>query len=812
MRSLVQELKIAFESLTKRTGFVLTVVVTLGVTLGAMITFFNLNHVLLVKPLPYPDQEQLFITQHVSIDPQSKKNIGLPLVPGLVHSYKYQQSFSEMAILSAKAEFLISHPEKPRLEVTFTTPEYFELLAVPMHLGRSFGIDAGIDKNNPVVVLSYHSWQTWFQGAQDVIGQKIQIRETNYTVIGVVGKNFIEPEIINQGSDVWLPWDFNGMNDIQLTNWSNGQGNIAGLGKLNDSLSISQAETELTTLMNGEFQAFRLTLPTSTEVSSRMAISLQPLKTKLLGDSRARGLLLMGAVIGLLIIASTNVVNLFYSRAAEKQRTFAIQVALGAHKKHLFLAMFAESILLTTFSCLMGLLISLWGIDLVKQLGQGQFNRLDELGLDVITLVFTLVVTVLLATIFAYLSSRVVNYDALQEQLQNSGKGSGLQISKRARNTLVFSQIALASLLLAGASLILSQAFSVINQPLGYNTQPLRSFSLDVRAGLIPENEIELRDQRIVELKSKLLQLPQVVTASPSFNTPIGYNMTMSLLDIDNINRGQFPTNFVAEDYFQTLQLPVIEGRMFSAAEVRNRDEVVVLSESAANDVGRGQNPIGLKVKVGSDKFKTVIGIVNDVFDPTRSGNLQSKDIYLPHAPWNMHFVIRLQNNVELSRQQLVQQVQSVDRNLRVANYHNFEEQHHRVIRQNKITAIVAVSLSVLGLILAGTGIYGVISYSSHMRRYELGIRMALGAKSRQIIHLVIKDNMTPISIGLLFSSLIMMTVLAFNKQQINLSDELSLLPLIMVIPIILLTAFFASYMPIRNVIRKDPIQALKSD
>ena len=812
MTSFIQELKIAAQSLRRRIGFVATVVLTLGVTLGALVTFFNLNHVLLLKPLPYPQQDRLLLTQHVTVDNRGMPNQGSPFVPGLLHTYKHQSSLQHMTILSTGYEFLTSHLEQPRLAVTFTTPEYFSLFAMPMHLGRGFSADEGLDRNNPVVVLSYFSWQKWFQGSEQVIGSKLQLRDTSYTVIGVAAEGFVEPEIVNQGSDVWLPWDFNGMSEMVLQSWNNGQGNIAGIGRIKPSDQVLKVQAQLSSSVNGVYQDFLTGVDNRGEMSLSMGIVLEPLRDRLLGDSHMQGLLLMAAVFALLIIASSNVINLFYSRAAEKQRTFAIQAALGARKKHLFNAMFAESIILTLASGLVGLLVAMWGIDLVKSLGQGQFNRLDELGLDLIAVFFTLLMALLLAAVFSLLSSTVVNYDKLREQLQSSGKGSGLQISNTTRNVLVVSQITLASLLLVGASLVLGQAYSVINQPLGYDTTVMRSFSLDERVGLIDQDEMARRDQYIREITSRLTALPQIEALAPSFNTAIGYNMAMGVVDTDNSRRGEFPANFVSADYFQTMKVPIIEGRGFSQQEVRDRSPVVILSRSAAQQVAQGGSALGMKFTVGGGELRTVVGVVEDIYDPVRNDDNQGRDSYLPHAPWNIHFVMRLKPGSELNRQQLVSVIRDVDTGLRLANYQSFSERHDRVIRQDKITGGVAAALSVLALILAGAGIYGVLSYSSHMRRYELGVRMAMGAKARQVTKLVIKDNMRPIGTGLIISTVVVLAIYLVGREHFDLFTDYSLLPLALTLPVILLTAFLASYVPVRNVILKDPMKALRNE
>lgn len=812
MNTFLQELKIALQCLRHKSGFVITVVMTLSITLGALITFFNLNHVLLVKSLPYPDHERLQLIHHELLRDSGERDGIAILVPGLLHTYKHQQHFEQMTILSTGYEFLTSHQEQPRLTVSFTTPEYFSLIDVPMALGRSFNQSEGLESNRPVVVLSYQSWHKWFQGDMDIVGRTLQLRNTRYTIIGVTAEHFNEPEIVGDLSDIWAPWDFNGMSESTQKSWNNAQANIAGLGKLKTNTSIVTAQSEMSQSLNRVYQDFLLSIDNPNNLSANIRLTFKSLKRHLVGDSHLQAMLLLAAVFALLIIACTNVINLFYSRAAEKQRTFAIQAALGAKKKHLFVAMFAESLVLMFASVLMGLVIAMWGIDLVKSLGQAQFNRLHELGLNTITVLFAILLGILLAAIFSLLSSRVVNYDKLQEQLQTSGKGSGMQISKRRRNSLVVSQIFLACLLLVGSSLVLGQAFSVINQPLGYDKSVLRSFSLDERAGLIQADEMARRDQYMNDITTRLQQLPQIVSVAPSFNTAIGYNMTMELIDRDNNLHGTFPTNFVAANYFETMQILMLEGRNFNTQEVRERAPVAIVSRSVAQKIGQGRSVLGMKFTIGGGDIRTVVGVVDDVYDPVRNESNQSLDAYLPHAPWNVHFIIRLTANADFHREQLVSLIKDVNPGLRLANYREFTDRHNNVIRQDRITAGVAAGLSLLALLLAGTGIYGVLSYSSQMRRYELGVRMALGAKSHQISALVIKDNMRPITLGLMLSMLVIAIIYGFGHYQLGWFKAYSLIPILLTLPIILLTAFFASYFPVRSVIRNDPVKALRNE
>jgi len=340
--------------------------------------------------------------------------------------------------------------------------------------------------------------------------------------------------------------------------------------------------------------------------------------------------------------------------------------------------------------------------------------------------------------------------------LQSSGKGSGLQISKFSRDILIVSQITLATLLLVGSFTVLQKAYSVIVHPLGFNPSNVMRFSLDVRAGLISEELVAERNLKITAIKKRVLELPQIEAIASSFGTPIGMSMKMDFNDSQSKYLNSIPVNFISENYISLLQIPMIEGRMFTAAEVRDSSPVLVVSRSAAETLAKNNasavkngSVVGMKLLIGGTTLQEVVGVVEDVYDPTKNSNDQGLDAFIPYSPWNMHFLVRLKENAELTRASLIKQLHQVDGNLRVANFTSLIDRHQNALRTNRLNASVAAGLTLLALLLAGIGMYGVLSYSSQMRRYELGVRMALGARTQEVIRLVIKDNMLPISIGI---------------------------------------------------------------
>ena len=488
LRSLKFELSLAKSTLLNVPGFSATVIATLSVTLGALICIFSLNHVLMVKSLPYPNAENLLVVQHAYADGEGNSFSGYQSAPGMLLWYKNHKIFEKLSLVFDNKQLVADHPEQPNALINFVMPDYFSLLKPEMHLGRVLNATEGLDTHKTVVVLSYQTWQKWFQSDVNIIGNKTMIGHISYKVIGVTAESFIA------------------------------------------------------------------------------AANLRSLKDVIVGDSTEVALLLLSGVIGLLLIAITNVTNLFLSRAAQKQRTMAIQAALGAKPNHLFIAMFAESLILTVIAGILGLLVAGWGFVLLSELAATQLPRISELGVDNATLLFTGSIVILLAAIFAKLSSRVVKYDKPQAQLQSSGKGRGLQVSKRTRHVLIAVQVALATLLLAGASIVIDQAFETVLHPLGFNEEDVYYLRVDRPKGLSysPESLVGM-NLLTLNIKSELEKLPQVVNVSRSIKPFIykGSN-SMGLTDRDEKRVGSYAFNMVDHDYFDILELPLVQGRTFT--------------------------------------------------------------------------------------------------------------------------------------------------------------------------------------------------------------------------------------------------------
>jgi ABC-type antimicrobial peptide transport system permease subunit len=394
MSILISEIKTTAASLSRVPGFVLTTVFTLSLTLGILLAAFSLNHLLIFKALPYQDADRLIlmkqeIQQGETVYRKSQFFVAQNLM------YQQQKSLESMSLIYRSRAVLASHGNKPLTEVSFVTPEYFDILATPMVLGRALNQQEGVDSNKASAVISEHLWQTIFSRDDNVLNQSITLGHQQYQIVGVIANAFIEPNLFEeeQNSQIWLPWDFHGQ---EMQSWNNAYSSTAALGKMFPDSTQAEVSTEFNQLIEPMFtQNGR----TGNEKHQALVAYFQNLKVAIIGDNKYIGLLvLLGAGV-LLLIACANIINLFFSRAVQRQRSLIIQATLGAKLKHLFFTIWLESLLLCTASMIIGLVIAGWSIELLRMTAGTVLPRLAELSLDLTAVAFACILTLTLSLI-----------------------------------------------------------------------------------------------------------------------------------------------------------------------------------------------------------------------------------------------------------------------------------------------------------------------------------------------------------------------------------------------------------------------------
>jgi len=811
MSTLINEIKTTAASLSRVPGFVLTTVFTLSLTLGVLLAAFSLNHLLMFKALPYPDAKNLILMEQ-ELQEGERKYSGSQYFVAQKLMYQKQKSLESMALVFRDNAILASLRDKPLTELSYVTPEYFDLLGTPILMGRSFTEQENIDNNKASALISEQLWREQYSADTNIIGKNIILGEQQYKVVGVVSSSFVEPSNFadDANSQIWLPWDFHGQDE---ETWNYVYSATSAIGKLSPATTITQVSDEFNALVDPIFQQNGRVGHAKHQA---IIAQFQDFQVAIIGDNKYIALLILLGAGVLLLIACANIVNLFFSRAAQRQRALVIQATLGAKLKHLFFNIWLESLLLCTASMVIGLVIAGWSIELFRSVASHALPRLSELSLDLTAVVFACLLTLMLSLIFSVITLKLINHKQLISQLQSSGKGTGAQVNAKVRNALVASQICLATLLLLVTSLVMSNSLKVLNHPLGFEEKNLYNLKLDIGEGY-PEKES--KNQLSHDLLAQLQKLKGVEKISRASNPPIrrGSNNT-GLFNSDNDKLGHFSYVTIDDNYFNTVGIKVLAGRGYSQQDVRDDTDTIVLSKTAAmkliatlgDGTGKIEDIIGkLVYSAGGDAW-TVIGVVDNVYNPYNHERTQGAMMYF--SSYRTNFIIRMQAGNTLAKTQIINLLEAHFSDIKVWRFTAVSEIHEQLVYQKKLTLWLSLVLGLFALLLAAVGIYGVISYNSQMRRYELGIRMSLGAKSKRILLEFITESFTPIAAGFALSLVLAVILYSYAQQHINqwlsfdwLMISSSLLALIAI-------ALAACYFPAKKIIASDPIKALRNE
>jgi predicted permease len=796
--------------LKQKLGFVVSVVTTLGITLGALLCAVTLNYLLLVEPLTYPEQERIVVVDHRIVDAEKTTKKVAFSYAGLVHLYKSKEAFEQSAMMYFAQDVITSNEQQPLVNVTFTTPEIHQFLASSMAIGRVFEESEGLDSDNPVAILNYNTWQREFSGRKDILAHKITIGGVSYRIVGILAEKFVEPELYSIGrkTHVWLPWDFNHAASKDKESFTNITENYRYVGLLKEGFYKEQAQMLLTPIVSERWQQGVAHMDFFNNWS--VQIEVRQLKDVVLGSSRSLSIMILIGVIGLALIACLNISNLFMGRIAEKQRQLAIQATLGATKRHLFKATFTEISILMFMSIFLALAVSQVGFNVMQRHLNTVLPRIAELSLNMVTFGVAIMLCVMLALIFSKLSTSLVNYSALTRSLQSSGKGSGIQVSKKYRQGLVASQIALATVLVFANVTLFKDSITKINSPVGFDTENLTTLILNFNAPQHPTQEEAI--PIMADILERLGSLQQVESVAQG-STPLDGFSFKAL----TVNNEQFTPyrKMIDENYFSLLGQLLLQGDNLTITDRTDNSRSMLVNQAFANQLKADGDVIGMRLTSINEPEYKIIGIVEDINIPGEtaigSGDARVPRMYAPNSLSEQTFILKLKPGQDLSREQLAKTIGEVDKRYSVFDYIIASESLTKRLFVEITTAVTTTALAFLVLILAGIGIYGVLSYSTQMRRFELGTRMALGAKRKHLIGLILKDNAWVIIIGMATSIVVMLLLYIAYQEQLSSYISMELLVMFaLTVCAIGLLSLFACYWPLRKYINHPAVHSLR--
>jgi predicted permease len=812
----LNDIKTAFHSLQKAKTYWVTVVITLGITLGALVAMFNLNYQLLIKPLPYADQERLYLLRGDAFTNGQLDLANMYPYPAVVEAYKnVGDYFDEFALVYFGTDVVRSFPDSPSVTTSYVTPEYLSLANVSMTLGRSFTKEEGFESHNPVAIISYDTWQRLFKARADVLNETIRFGEIEFSIIGVTAKGFVEPQLMGPGrlTQIWLPWDYN-LVPPRYRGWGFFNINQYLVGKIQSGQSAAQIEKSITSYLNGRFVE-EVAGWASFEGSS-IDFKLVSFSEIILGNSKTAVFLLFAGALVLLLIACANITNLILARAANQQRSMAIKAVLGAKQSHLFYSVLSEILLLLLPTSVLSLFIALGLIQLLQIYTGHLLPRLNELYLTGSSFLFAAVSVLFLAFMFAIIVSRQINYATLNSLMQSSGKGTGIQISSRVRKLLIMMQVMLTTILVSASLHILQQSIRNINQPVGFITRDLYQVILD--RGTQADRPVAEQKNNLQAIHEKLLAHPLIDSASIASDFPIASDKIgswFSYLSVDPgfVDQHQALLTLVDEHYLDLLGAEWLQGRRFTSEDLQTEVTAIIVNQSFARLLQPDGDVMHKRYYwLNSDNPQFLYEIVGIIRDFNLPGRAEIPRMFVPQTSIRFpQLLLQTKPNQSISKSDINELMAGVDSQYMVSELRSMNRAHQELVAQDNLSAAVTFTLCLLALSLAAIGIYAVLSYTVQLRQFEMGIRMAIGARPNTIFLQILKDNLAPVILGLAFASMILIA-LWLRVQQTTLNLQTTSLGWLLPSILILLLTLTTTLLSVWRIIRKPASHVLRGE
>jgi putative ABC transport system permease protein len=800
MESVRLDLRYAIRLFLAQPGTTVIAILTLALGIGANTAIFSAVDSILLRPLPYDEPDRLVMVWERRQTEGVLQNVVAPA--DYLDWEKMHTAFESIAGVLTLTADLTGSGEPERLAAAAVSPAFFDVLRIKPHDGRFFKPDEIIPGRHRVVVVTHGLWMRRFGGDRSIIGRPLLLNGVPHEVVGVLPSTFEFPD---STIEVWAPLALAGGTSPP----SRTSHQLTVYARMKPRVTLEQARSD----MDRVGAILSAENPDSNRTHGAWVTLLDD---ELREPVRATLLLLFASVAFVLLIACVNVANLLLARAASRRREVAVRAALGAGKARLAGQSLTESVLLGLIGGVAGLIVAYWGIPLLRQLAPGDVALvgLDRMGLNVRILLFCAAVSMGTGLLFGMLPAWQLAHQDVNQALKFGTRTAG-GVRRRLRMALVVSEIALASLLLAGAGLTWRSLHTLMS------TEP--GFTIDgVLTSLItlPSARYRTPEKRLAtfgDIEQRLKGIPGVITVGATNALPLSGMDGRRGVGIE----GREPTpdtpsrahpRSVTPDYFRTMDIQFIAGRPFTDADRAGSSLVVIVNDTMARRYWPGESVVGRRIRLDDQEWREVVGVVRDV----RHWGLDhpvNPELYLPlsQMPWSaLVFALRTRGAPESLAGPLREHLKAVDPDLPLSNVRTMEEVAANSVAARAVSIRVLAVFGVLALVLAAAGIYGVMAHLVALRSNEIGVRMTLGARPADIMRLILHEGaiqaIAGLAIGLIGAVLVMRTFRSL-LYEISPADPMTLA----VVGLVLLTtALLACALPARRAMRVDPVSALR--
>ncbi len=801
----MNDLKFAFRQLLKSPGFSLVAVLTLALGIGATTAIFSVVNCVLLRPLPFPAPDRLVMIEGIhQREDGTTQRFGRVFDPDFKQWTELNHVFEHLAAYGSGEATLLSGGEPRRIRSSEVTIDFFALLGVQPLAGRTFRAEEHETGGPRAVMLSERLWRDRFGANPAIIGQGITLDGRNVTVAGVLPARFNFPE----ECEAWT--------SLVLTP-SRGNAFHQALARLKAGVTLGRAQAEMDTLAGRMAQA----LPSSAPAKGVILLSLQE---QIVGGARSLLWVFLAAVGCVLLSACANVTHLSLARAAARRKELQIRAALGAGRARIARHLLTESLVLGVAGGLLGLLLAVWGLQLlIALMPPNLVPRIGEIELDVRVLAFNFGVSLLTGAAFGLLPAWQASRSSANEALKEGGRNQSPGVRHRfVRQAIVAMEITVSVVLLIGAGLLVKSFTRLREVKLGFNSE--RTLTLDLSLPRVNYPGPLQMKAFYREVLDRVRALPGVRSAGFANAVPLDLGAVRIYGDF-SIEGQPAPDHLwaskvaVSPDYLNAMGIPLLKGRYFAGTDDDRAPGVAIISQRLARLLWPNDDPLGKRITlgIGPASWSEVVGVVGDV----RQDDLKVEPpsgLYVPYQQVSqgfflesMTFVVRAANEPQALATSLRKTIQAVDPTLPVA-IHTMDQLVSFKVAHPRFHTWLLGSFSAIALLLALVGIYGVVSYGVTQRTQEIGIRLALGARGQEVVRMVVGQGMKAVLVGVLCGTALAVVVTRFLSAYLFSVTPTDPITFAGVVLIFIGVALAACLVPAFRAARVDPIEALRCE
>jgi putative ABC transport system permease protein len=797
MNTLLQDLRYGARMLMKSPLYTTVAVIALALGIGANTAIFSVVNAVLLRPLPYLDPNRLVFVETGDKQAPSQQLSGAS--PADFWDWQAQtKTFEQLAAMSGGG-FNLTGVEVPEsIPAMRVSTNFFEAFSAKPLLGRVFRPDDGFVKADNTIILSYRLWQRRFGGDPGIIGKTLG--DTGTVVIGVMPPDFKFPA----RAECWTAL---ARDASEMKNRANRYFIVVGLIKPDQTIESAQAEMQ-TIVANLEAQYPGSDKNITVQVSRYRDWFVKDVKTSLL--------VLLGAVMFVLAVACANVASILLARATSRRKEMAIRLAMGASRWALIKQLLTESLMLGLAGGIAGLVFALWGVDLLVGLLPGKYAFLqfqDMVRIDSTTLLFTLTTALLTGLLFGLVPAWQSSRPDINDWLKEGSRGSDGSRQQRTRSMLVIAEIALAMVLLAGAGLLLQSFLRLRGAELGFDPRNLLTMGISLSFREHPDDPSRVRF--IKQMADEVSNTPGVQSVAVTSGSPFPYlNFNFNIEGRPRPADAPALYETISPNYFKTMKASLVTGREFDERDTPDSPAVAIINETLARGYFDGEDPIGKRISInylGARHIREIIAVAKDM-NQGEPGRMQPQ-IYVSYQqqPWlSASLIVRATSNPEATKKDAQQAIWAVDKNQPLSKSDSAEMVLSNALAEPRLYTTLLGAFAALALILAAVGIYGVMAYSVAERTREIGIRMALGAQSGDVLRMVIGQAMkrivTGVAIGLVAAFALTRSI-ASLLYGVSATDPITFAAIAIILAGVALGACFV---PARRATKVDPMIALR--